>query len=230
MRNLIITDLHGQSPQRAIKKEEGNFDRIMFLGDYGSPAVLREILALPHKKEVIIGNHDYAHVQGKMIGSYISEKETRLVAEWEKAKEEQKWALEKIIGRDYLFVEYLGARKIIYVHGLLAGVETIPELWGFLTSETYDPKTAAKENFTKMRNNNVWITVRGHDHVGSIWSFDEATGEITRSYDRWKKIEPHKRYIITVENFGSDGQQPLLGRYGIFDDKTLIYEAKNIFE
>jgi len=226
MKYLIVSDMHGESPVDCIQREikENGIGKLVCLGDYDTPEVLREIRKIRIPKILTVGNHDLHYVYELGISSPIMKLSAPDYADlWNNNPQEKEFIEDAIAGRKKnagLIVEAnQGGRKIAYAHASLVDAGSPDsDVYGYVWQRLYTEE-AVVMNFAKMIQENYWILFRGHDMGTSALALNK---DKKIEYPNGEKImlEPEKRYIITTGEF-------YYGNYVVFDSKEKTIEFKN---
>jgi predicted phosphodiesterase len=228
MKSVILSDLHGVDPSFELdylKQVEG-IERFVFLGDYDTPKLFRQVLDYPGKNNIVLlGNHDFDFTHKLEINSpYLEYNSEHYFNQWQKNKKELAEAL-RMSGvfngrkRGVRVVEKLRGKRIIYSHGALED-----------PNKTYTPEDRAhtstwgrivnpneiSANFSRMQEQNCWVLFRGHDHdFPGIWSIP-FNGSSEQIIDEQGNItlDERRRYIVSVGCFRR-------GNYSLFNSSTL---------
>lgn len=225
MKTLLLTDAHGRQVSDFIQeqREREGIERVVFLGDYDTPQVVREIRKLDIPKIMIIGNHDYYFAKG---GYWYSPMQTlseeKYMELWDNAQSEKDFLLEALQGNcqnaGVKVSEKIRKRTLTYVHGSLWYKPqeddlqgNIPYLWGRIRS-----REDAEKIFPIMQKQHIWVLFKGHDHNHRLFIKDKMGilgGEL--GTDNWN-LKNDKRYIVSIGPWKE-------GEYAIFDsDKRSI--------
>jgi len=201
MLTAIISDFHGMNPMKVIERlKKQKVKRFVFLGDYDMPEILEDLLDLDADKLFVPGNHDAAMVKEEEIYSPHLVFGWRDYAElWRSHPKARDFVLKQAEGGLKLEKKF-ARRKIVYVHGNLASDERQPEIEGRVLENWQ-----VRENLMRMHKENIWLMIRGHDHLPSVYSASKnkcksGTGH-EQEFSLNIKLNPHRRYIITVGSF-----------------------------
>jgi hypothetical protein len=223
MKRCLVADLHGVSPSVLIGGMSKQVGGWAFLGDYDDPRILKEIRALSGDRIVTIGNHDYYYAVEKpsfiMFGSpeiiKRAEDTRRLWNEHEDEKEFVFDCIENPWGSVFGVTASKPGRfgNVLYTHASLNQLLTHA-----LSERFYSQRRryeAIVENFFRMKEKDVCLMFRGHDHISAILSSNLEGGEIREEY--FPELVPFRfnegrRYIVSVGNFSKDN-------YAVFDDE-----------
>jgi len=215
MKSLIVSDLHGSFNPSWIKDaKEAGIERLVCLGDYDKPEVLRQILNLKIKKIVIIGNHDYHLCRGINLISPELDKNINYYDIWEDTPE-SKLVIDASFGKSVRkkglrvgikICESINRKKVVYVHGgLYSSFPEIkndldPYLWARLLHHPYESNILP--NFLRMTKENIDIMFRGHDHRQAVLSWSKKDLFPMRMADSHLyegiKFERGKKYIVSL--------------------------------
>lgn len=213
MKSLIISDLHGIFYSSMIEDaEKFGIKRLICLGDYDDPQLLRTLRNIDMDKIILPGNHDWALCTGYDFHSQNVEDCEKVAEEWDKFPEERKYILEA----KNTFEERIKEKRVCYLHGALAPDSSMEndvtaDLWGRIQ----DDELKLAENFKRMNRNGYWILFRGHDHYKNVFSIeknfrihkDELAGGLTKVI-----LGENRKYIVTVGTLQ-------WGNYCVFDSE-----------
>jgi predicted phosphodiesterase len=228
MKTLIIADMHGKNPAGLVKQEqkESWIDDAVFLGDYDTPGVLRELRKLRIPKKFIVGNHDLHYVYELEIGgptmSLSWEEYSKL---WDKNPKEKDFIEDSIVGRKknagLILEDRLETGKTIcYCHGgIVDSGSPESDAPGYVWQRMYSDDNLMM-NFLKMIEKNYWVLFRGHDHCSTVSSLRKKPAKLYTRLGEKIKLEKSRLHIATVGAFFN-------GDYALFDSKTGILEYKN---
>lgn len=236
MKDLLLTDLHGHAPVKLIRRYAGRtVDRVICLGDFDNPQILEYLLDIDLDKIIVLGNHDYCHARGEVLGGMprnMGAMSSYLM--WLKCKRARDFVLDKtqdieaVDDRSGLrVITTLGGRNILYVHGLLAGHPgDDPTLSCYIWGRLFPHTNAKLEiNFVAMLNQNFWMMVRGHDDFATIWSLvvEGSEAKMTRELTGLGKLklDMEKHYIVSLGSF-------LHGHFALMDRDKLTIEFKQL--
>lgn len=219
MKNLIFSDSHGRSikPLLTLAKEEG-IERVIGLGDYDTPQVLRELIATDLDKIIVIGNHDYSYVKGLPVESELMKGSFKnYMLQWFNTPEQQ-FILEAVKKpnktRGLIVTRTIGKKKIAFSHSSLTKAEDWERGFPLCMLEKVTSKASAKHEFRLMGNRGVQILFRGHDHYSGVYTLNSETKEVTERFFQPKiSLETNSRHIVCVGAYYH-------GEYCLFDDKT----------
>jgi hypothetical protein len=221
MKTIFIADNHGRSCRALVEREmENGVRKLVSLGDYGTPKVLREILALPIEKKIIIGNHEYHHC----IGEFIGQDGYRDL--WNNDKEMKNFILQNSIvdrknNAGFILEDRLAGRDVVYAHASIeSGVNAwgYRHLWDFFEGEKHGEELS--RNFKIMEEKDFWLFFRGHEHYPCVWSFKNK--QIKRDFSCFDApiiLSQDSKYIVTLDLYKNR-------RYATFDDEKRELEFK----
>ena len=221
-----MSDFHGRSPVKLAERliENHGISRISFLGDYDSPELFREILNFSKEyvhipMKIIVGNHDFHFASGENIKSpLLDSPSSDYINLW---KQESDKLLEKVLCPSSIIRtgKTFEKRKVLYVHAGLSGIVESPkmnvQLWQRLIDNDGIHEYNVLSNFDSMREQEVHLKFRGHDHYPIVFSQDiEKQGEIFQ----WRRankvyLDKDRRHIISVPDYNK-------GNYVIFDEES----------
>lgn len=227
MKILLVSDMHGKNPSRLVKDMENRgVEKVVFLGDYDTPEILRETMQTELIKNFIVGNHDLHYIyeiriDGKtMEGSYLN-----YARQWDKNPSEKKFIENAIKGKSFnagltLEQKIEDGGKIAYCHGGIilknsSEDEILDGLWQRMNSIEN-----IKINFDKMEKQKYDILFRGHDHSASTIILNGFNNQMGRTLDNKINLLKGNRYIVSIGSF-------YYGDYAIFDSKTREIEHRN---
>jgi len=229
--------MHGLSPVKLVKREIKNngVEKLVCLGDYDTPEVLRDIRRLKLPKVLIVGNHDFHYVHNlgirseNMHGSW-----EEYVKLWIKNPTEKSFIERAIKGNSIkrrntcsgLVVEDIFDRlKVSYSHAsIVDGGSPVSEAPGYVWARFRDSLNIL-QNFVRMNERNIGIMFRGHDHISysggvPINGLTEARNiNDLFSMARAVVLDKNKRYIISVGAF-------IDAEYALFDTNSMRLEFK----
>lgn len=233
MKSLIISDLHSVPEESMMNliscARKKNIERVVCLGDFDEPGLLRRLLDLEMKKIIVIGNHDVALTTEENIRSPdISDPEKYWDA-WEDSVREYSFVHKaRTYGFDRMHPDFgvrveekVGMQKVCYVHGSLYSDDTCWGLQPFIRGrmlsmgEGFESVREKREaNFRVMKKKKYWVLFRGHDHNLEVIS-QNSKGQISEesSSSKGLKFNLNKRYIATMGRFSDGG-------YAVFDDES----------
>lgn len=228
MKTAIFSDLHSTSPIKEIEcldKLEG-VERFVFLGDYDTPEIFRELIGLKKKKIILIGNHDFDLVSNRDFDSPAIDFDYSKIL-WDNSPNEKTGAIRMANMKNsrtkgIKVVEQIEKRRVVYLHGALEDFGCImkrqsPLVWGRMLNDS-----SRMMNFSAMKSEKYWLMFRGHDHEYNVWSIDynaPGVGNVQENRERVIPITKDKRYIVSVGAFEK-------GEYLIFDSKKLELERR----
>jgi predicted phosphodiesterase len=228
MKTLLITDMHGRSPVELVRQErkESGIEQAVFLGDYDTPEVLRDLRRLKIKKKFVIGNHDLHYAYGLEIdGPNMNMSWREYVRLWNQNPKERDFIKSAVSGERQssgLILEDIFEKetKIAYCHGGIVNFETLDSTaLEYVWQRMHSGETALM-NFFRMIEKNYWIMFRGHDHCSAVTSLNKKPAKLEYSADRKIKLAKNKLHIASIGSF-------FYGDYAIFDPKTRVLEHKN---
>ena len=217
---LLIADMHGENPSGLVREEIKNsgIERVIFLGDYDTPAVLRELRKLRIPKKFLVGNHDYHFVNEMGIsGQFMNGLSASDYFElWNDSPREKKF-IEKEIQRNPLLCleEELPFGKVAYAHASLVDAGSPDsDAPGYVWGRMNDINQVLL-NFAKMKEKNYSIFFRAHDHdLQGVLTFNPKAENCFEylAGDRIR-LQKSRRHIVNVGAFVG-------GSYTVFDDKS----------
>lgn len=227
MKSLIITDMHGDDPVGLVEYHLARgVEKLVCLGDYDTPEVLRTVREFKIPKLLIVGNHEfhYVHSYGMARTSYMKFNAGFYADLWNQHPAERDFIKRAITHptqqAGVLVSEKDGNRTIAYVHGSLLEQDTEDKdvtgfVWGRMKKIV-----SIKKNFAEMHRRKFNILFRGHDHVASVLSRangDESKNPFIIEKDGYTNdkvlLDPNWLHIVNVGSF-------MNGEYMTFDDKT----------
>jgi len=225
MKNLIFSDAHGRSIEQLLAdaKKEG-VERIIGLGDYDTPEVLRELLESDLKKIVVVGNHDYHYLKGLFVHSELMNGSARsYTKKWNRAsythEREFLWAAidKPNQTRAIVISRKMGERRVAFSHSSITKAKDWETDIPLCFWERIIGTESAKNEFRLLVNRNINILFRGHDHYSGVYTYQND--KIPRIRGRFFReevvLEPSDRHIVCVGAYHR-------GEYCLFDDKTGI--------
>lgn len=200
MRIIVVGDIHGYEMWKSIVRQEPNFDKFVFIGDYfdnygyNSSAeqiynfkeILRFIDANPGKVELLVGNHDYQYLRGvtdKYFGSYQSVTAADIQE-----------VLHEAIDKGYLKMAYRHS-NIMFTHAGITSTFVKDIKWDKITPIEnvlndlflFKPRTFEfYEHDYSDEGNNV--------HQSPIWVRPESLLKNAFQYETLKQVVGHTRY------------------------------------
>ena len=224
MKTIFISDMHGRDPSYLVRKErrENGIEQAVFLGDYDTPEVLRELRKIKIPKKFVVGNHELHYAYDLELMSPLMGKSWEEYVElWQKNPRELKFIEEAIKGRKdagLILEDKLGKRKIVYCHGgIIDEGSPDSDAPGYVWQRMFDERTIVN-TFAKMIEKKYWALFRGHDHSGTILGLNKYHN-LTHP-EGWKvKLENENRYIINIGAFYH-------GDYAILDSSKKTLEFK----
>ncbi len=231
---MFISDMHGASPVVDIQNEiaSGGIEKLVCLGDYDTPEILRELLRLDIPKKLVVGNHDYGYVKNTEVKSIEMGKKTfkDYVALWDQQEFlfERNFIAsasdEKDLSRNagLILNDVLCGEKVSYAHcGFIDVVNPFSEFPECLRTRMHWVRDSEKNivaNFERMQEDDTWILFRGHEHTPLVFSiYRNFPAECTNIDDSATFrvhggiiLNPKQNYIISVGAF-------IEGQYAIFD-------------
>jgi len=213
MKSLIVSDLHGSFNPSWIKDaKEAGIERLVCLGDYDKPNLLKEILKIKMKKIILIGNHDYHLCRGINLTSPELDNDVDYYDLWEDTPEAGfiNEASRKQIRKNGLragikICEVINGKRVVYVHGGLCSSffkeRNIPEeLWTRLLHPPYESDILP--NFLRMTKEKIDVMFRGHDHKQAVlsWSKKDLFPMCMENSHLYEgiKFERGKKYIVSL--------------------------------
>jgi len=223
---LLIADMHGENPVGIVKQSREEVEQVVFLGDYDTPEIVRELRKLRIKKRFIVGNHDLHYVNGLEIsGPLMTMPWQKYVKLWKNNPNEKKFIERAIMGESknaglILEDKLEDGIKIAYCHGGIVdnGLDASRYVWQRMFSEEN-----IMENFSKIIEEDYWILFRAHDHTSAVISLREKPARLEYPIGERIKLAKTKRHIVKIGPFYYDN-------YAIFDSNTGILEYKDIKE
>lgn len=244
--------MHGRDPRPIIshaRKHDG-IEKLVCLGDYDSPYVLEKILNLKIPKIVLIGNHDYhlvleypkpkedrVYISSSHLPYYESQAYEKLLEEWQAHKKAKRFVEEcsKVkCGRKkgIKVVERIDGERIAYIHAALTkdppekGMP--PNLWRRIIDENLTVRSyRVSSMFSEMKENDYFITFRGHDHTYAVFSIprmlDPLKFQFSLDLSERINLSKNKRYIVSVNSCSNFNKN----QYLIFDTSKLELEMKS---
>ena len=231
MKSLIVSDLHGSFDHSWIKDaKEAGIERLVCLGDYDEPKVLKQVLDLKMKKIVLIGNHDYHLCRGLNLTSNDLHNEIDYYDLWEDTPEAKfvidasaKPIRKKGLRAGIKIYESINGKRVVYVHGGLCSSfpelnnDLDPYLWARLLHHPHESNILP--NFLRMKKENIDIMFRGHDHKQALITGDNRDlslpileGDVNVLLEE-TKFEKGKRYIVCLGKF-------MQGSYAVYDSSN----------
>jgi predicted phosphodiesterase len=232
MRSLIISDLHSIDIKFMLNiiadARKNGIERLVCLGDFDDPRLLKNILDLEMKKIIVIGNHDVALTTEEDPHSPDVIDPEKYWDAWENSEREirfvenaRKYGFDKMHPEfGVRVVEKVQGKKICYVHGSIYGDDTCwglsPYIRGRMLSRGEGHETVKEKrigNFLEMQKQGYWILFRGHDHGLELLSRDKnpSITEVLPNAGEAVRLEPEKTYIATMGRLSEGG-------YATFDD------------
>jgi len=256
MVTLIFSDMHRKNPASTIEilAQEMPVEKLVFLGDYDSADLVKELLKLQisgAKKIIMVGNHDYPLVLESeksgdaRIPGYLAYE----FGKKDYSKEAEKWRQDPLLrdfARKYLdnlrdseskfkddafmHIEKSSRGKIVYCHAsvydskkeLFEKYGLSYQIWEpFLSEWKREDESIIRNNLLIMKEKNISIFFRGHDHLPRAHSVGKEENPLTAGIhfhgnptlrEDELLLEPERRYIVSVGAFIRDS-------YAIFDEK-----------
>jgi len=229
-KTLFFSDFHGNDPSEVIERELafGGVEKLICLGDYDTPEVLRAIKKLVVPKILLTGNHEFHYFFDLPIGSpNMKHPFEHYVRLWENSENSlERESLEKKIDEggasSGLIVQdsFLG-ETIVYTHAGIVDVGSPDsDAPGFIWSTMRDFGVMDR-NFKAMKKNQYWLMFRGHDHLHSAISFpSQSSWDSIPSYEPDKiELSKDRLYILTIGAFIGRG-------YGVLDSDKKTFEYR----
>ena len=227
MKSLVISDLHGSfMPSIIDDAKKAGIERLVCLGDYDEPKILKQVLDLKMKKIVLIGNHDYYLCRGLNLTSSDLHKDIDYYDLWEDTSEakfvlnaSEKQIRKKGLKAGIKIYESINGKRVVYVHGGLCSSffeeNNIPvEIWARFLQQKY--RSDIITNLLRMQKEKIDIMFRGHDHKPALitgynrdLSLPILEGDTNVLLEE-TKFEKGKRYIVCLGKF-------MHGSYAIYD-------------
>lgn len=227
-KTIIVADMHGVDPCETIEEERrlNGIEDAVFLGDYDTPEVLGNIMALQIPKRFVIGNHDHSYLKRFGIRSNKMHMSAQDYSDlwYMKSNSAERKYLEKMWNQPSknsgvnIRSKLENGKNVVYCHAAIASLEKdyqgIPIiLWQRLYSNE-----AILCNVKQMRAKRDWIMFRGHDD-GGVLSIDRKN-KIKELEGDTIRFSKDKRYIVTLEAYYHGG-------YAIFDSEQRVVRLKN---
>lgn len=228
MKIMLMTDMHGENPREAIDREQKDtkLDKIVFLGDYDTPEVVRDLRKIKTKKNFVVGNHELHYIFGLEIrGTLMKGSWKDYVALWKRNPREYGFMEDLMIyGNGFILEDILeDKRKIAYCHGGIVDSDSPDsDAPGYVWQRMYSEENLVA-NFAKMIEKKYCVLFRGHDHCSAVASLDKKTGKVTTPVGERVKLAKNKRHIVSVGAFYH-------GDYALFDSQTRYVDFKNTEE
>ena len=227
MKILLVADSHGKRPLNFVRQMmDRKIEQVVFLGDYDTPEVLKDLIEIDLRKKFIVGNHDFHYVYGIGIEGHMMENtDVGYTNLWGKNPEEKKFILDAVCGKILnagltLEEEIEEGIKIAYSHGgIVDEINSKQKIIDSLWQRAKYPEDV-KINFEKMAEKNYKILFRGHDHEHSTIVLNGSNGLMGKSIENKIKLFNGNRYIVSVGSF-------YYGDYAIFDSTTREIEYRN---
>ena len=226
MQIVIMSDFHSHDPSELIKKLfEDGFRKFYLLGDFDEPKILEKNLS----HHLCLGNHEIELVDGVDISSgYFLNSTSYYHGIWnhgagrEFVMNHRKKTISRKSGMS--IVSWLENKKILFLHGSLSYAQKPDEnplIWGSLSPDRNSFfYSDIKKNFFSMKQRNIDILFRGHDHEPIVFEewFDSSTNFVSYPEVSGKFSLKEARYIITVGAFCE-------GNYCVYDsiNKTVDF-------
>lgn len=227
MKILLVADMHGKRPLNFVRQMmDRKIEQVVFLGDYDTPEILRQIRQTDLMKSFVVGNHDLHYIYEMQIEGKTMEKSYIDYANlWDINFREKKFIEDAIRGKSFdagLTIEQKieDGSKIAYCHGGIiekssSESEIIKGIWQRMNSIE-----SIRINFNKMKKQKYKILFRGHDHHSATIVLNESNGLMGKSIENKIKLLNENRYIVSVGSF-------YYGNYAIFDSKNREIEYRN---
>ncbi|MBU3904847.1 MAG: metallophosphoesterase [Nanoarchaeota archaeon] len=174
---IIFSDLHGAdiTPIEEMFQSR-KVDAGICLGDFDRVATAKQVEALQdYEMHVVPGNHDYSHINKVAINSGTMSRQSinsySMWEEWENDEGARNY-MENLLKNPTIELDISG-NKTLAIHGGLGGnYQTEPSyLWNRIYSEQ-----DYIDNFNKMKENDIKIMLRGHDHKPQFARIDPDSG------------------------------------------------------
>ncbi len=220
--------MHGEDPSGLVEKEEkvSGINKAVFLGDYDTPDILRNLRNLKIKKKFIIGNHDLHYVYGLgIIGSTMKYSWEEYASLWNRNPKEKDFIEKAIIktrrNSGLILEDKLeSGEKIVYCHGgIVDSGSPDSDAPGYVWQRMYSKENALM-NFLRMREKDYWTIFRGHDHSSFVIDFKEKLKKIEKCFKNKITLAKNNLHIVNVGAFFN-------GDYALFDEDARILKFKN---
>jgi predicted phosphodiesterase len=227
MKNIIITDMHGEDPSELVIREqrESGIERAIFLGDYDTPKIFEKVRKLKIPKILVAGNHDLHYIYGLEIGApYMTQSWQGYVKEWDKFPRQKEFMEKLILGKvpnaGVIVETKSGKRNVVYCHAsIVDSGSPDSDAPGYVWQRMHSEENMLL-NFLKMMEKNYWVMFRGHDHYSMVSSLRKNPARIETPIKEKLRLAKNRLHIVTVGPF-------LNGDYALFDDKSGYLEFKN---
>jgi predicted phosphodiesterase len=221
MKILLISDMHGKSPRDLVENLE--FDEAVFLGDYDTPQVLKDLLTLDLRKKFLVGNHELHYVWNLGITTSNGIPWQKYAELWKQNTEEFEFienaAEGKIPNAGFILEDNLNGRRVCYCHAsIVDSGSPDSDAPGYIWQEMNSNKSS-EMNFNRMRKIGYNLMFRGHAHQ----EFVKRAGNngIETLFEKKLELPKNNLHIVSVGAFVN-------GNYALFDSTTGIVEFKGI--
>jgi predicted phosphodiesterase len=220
MKNLIFTDAHGRSIKPLLERAKcEGVERIVGLGDYDTPQVLRELLESDLDKIVVIGNHEYHYIRGLPIESGLMRGDlVEYALRWFNTPERK--YLEEAIkkpnkNRGLIVTRTIEKKRYAFSHSSLTKARDWEIGFPLCFWKRITNASGALEEFKLMKKQKIDLMFRGHDHYSGFYTLKtRARAKVQqRLFEQKLFLEPNARHIVCVGPYYH-------GEYCLFDDKT----------
>ncbi len=218
--------MHGENPSELVKAEQKRgIGKVVFLGDYDTPDVLRDLRKLRIPKKFLVGNHDYHYLKNIGISSSLMRNSVGEYSRIWHSNHEQTAFLEKAIagkGKNSgitLQEKLDNGKTIAYCHGGLRFEDDDYPLDTLWRRMIYSSEQVVK-TFLQMEQEDYWILFRGHDHHPNVISLNKKPAKIETPIGEKLRLSKNKRHIVTIGSFYH-------GNYATFNSEDGILEHKN---
>ena len=218
--------MHGDDPRAVIEHHLANgVEKLVCLGDYDTPQVLKTIRKLKIPKILIVGNHDFHYVKRYGLTSRDMKMDAGGYADLWNEHPAEKEFVQKAIAQPnqnagILVSEKVRKRMLAYVHGSLLGNDTEdPDVPGFVWGRMRNADKIVA-NFTEMDRLGFEILFRGHDHVSAV--FTRAKSDKENPYIMERDGYMHDRVLLKASGLHIVSVGAFYhGEYAVFDDKKM---------
>jgi predicted phosphodiesterase len=209
--------------------KRAGIERLVCLGDYDEPKVLKQVFDLKMKKIVLIGNHDYHLCRGLNLTSSDLHNDIDYYDLWEDTPEakfvldaSEKQIRKKGLRAGIKIYESINGKRVVYVHGGLYSSfpelnnDLDPYLWARFFHHPHESNLLP--NLLKMQKENIDIMFRGHDHKQAliIGNTRDLSSPVMKEGDclyNGINFERGKRYIVSLGKFSQ-------GSYAVYDSSN----------
>lgn len=210
---MLISDMHGTDPTKAIQREidSGGVERLVALGDYDTPDILRKILYIDIPKITLPGNHEYHDIFESVPDSFIKSISLTDSPEMWNNKEytrERKCMMDRLQGNGReIYEEGEGEKRRAHVPaGIVDMGSPNPKVTGYVWCKMDSPGVV-EANLRRMQEKDIWLLIRGHDHKFGListqrreWS-SQISWEVSNRFSCPLPLPTNQRHIITVGPF-----------------------------